>query len=126
MEFLLCLTKNLLYFRPKIIKLNPIYLGAVFIRLNELCNYHESSPPHHTSLEIFDKNLADKFQSKKYILTDKNPVWHGIGKQEKCSCLESPRSNLMSCTGCQNNPIYLNFHLQKSFESFEKNSADKL
>ena len=32
----------------------------------------------------------------------------------------------MSWTGCQNNPIYLNFHLQKSLESFEKNSADKI
>ena len=25
----------------------------------------------HTSLEIFDKNSADKIQSKKYVLTDK-------------------------------------------------------
>ena len=32
----------------------------------------------------------------------------------------------MSWTGCQNNPIYLNFHLQKSLEIFEKNSADKI
>ena len=32
----------------------------------------------------------------------------------------------MSWTGCQNNPIYLNFYLQKSLESFEKNSADKM
>ena len=32
----------------------------------------------------------------------------------------------MSGTGCQNNPIYLNFYLQKSLESFEKNSADKM
>jgi hypothetical protein len=32
----------------------------------------------------------------------------------------------MSWTGFQNNPIYLNFHLQKSLEIFEKNSADKI
>ena len=32
----------------------------------------------------------------------------------------------MSWTGCQNNPICLNFYLQKSLESFEKNSADKM
>ena len=32
----------------------------------------------------------------------------------------------MSWTGCQNNPIYLNFYLQKSLESFEKKSADKM
>ena len=32
----------------------------------------------------------------------------------------------MSWTGCQNKPIYLNFHLQKSLKSFEKNSADKI
>ena len=32
----------------------------------------------------------------------------------------------MSWAGCQNNPIYLNFHLQKSLEIFEKNSADKI
>ena len=32
----------------------------------------------------------------------------------------------MGWTGCQNNPIYLNFHLQKSLEIFEKNSADKI
>ena len=31
----------------------------------------------------------------------------------------------MSWAGCQNNPIYLNFYLQKSLEIFEKNSADK-
>ena len=32
----------------------------------------------------------------------------------------------MSWPECQNNPIYLNFHLQKSLETFEKNSADKI
>ena len=32
----------------------------------------------------------------------------------------------MSWAGCQNNPIYLNFYLQKSLEIFEKNSADKI
>ena len=28
--------------------------------------------------------------------------------------------DLMRWPGCQNNPIYLNFHLQKSLEIFEK------
>ena len=32
----------------------------------------------------------------------------------------------MSWAGCQNNPINLNFHLQKRLEIFEKNSADKI
>ena len=32
----------------------------------------------------------------------------------------------MSWAGCENNPIYLNFYLQKSLEIFEKNSADKI
>ena len=31
----------------------------------------------------------------------------------------------MSLAGCQNNPIDVNFHLQKSLEIFDKNSADK-
>ena len=32
----------------------------------------------------------------------------------------------MSWAGCQNNPIDVNFHLQKSLEMFEKKSADKI
>ena len=32
----------------------------------------------------------------------------------------------MSWAECQNNPIDVNFHLQKSLEIFEKNSADKI
>ena len=32
----------------------------------------------------------------------------------------------MSLKGCQNNPIYVNFHLQKSLEIFDNNSADKI
>ena len=32
----------------------------------------------------------------------------------------------MSLAGCQINPIYVNFHLQKSLEIFDKNSADKI
>ena len=32
----------------------------------------------------------------------------------------------MSLTGCQINPIDVNFHLQKSLEIFEKNSAVKI
>jgi len=31
----------------------------------------------------------------------------------------------MSWAGCQNNPINLNFQLQKSMEFFEKKTADK-
>ena len=31
----------------------------------------------------------------------------------------------MSLAGCQINPIDVNFHLQKSFEIFDKNSTDK-
>ena len=60
-----------------------------------------------------------------------NPVWHGITKQEKCSTLELPRGNFCKTQwagqgGCQNNPIDLNFHLQKSLEILEKKSADKI
>ena len=32
----------------------------------------------------------------------------------------------MSFSGCQINPIDVNFHLQKSLEIFGKNSADKI
>ena len=32
----------------------------------------------------------------------------------------------MSWTGCQNNPIDVNFHLKKSLEIFEKTLADKI
>ena len=32
----------------------------------------------------------------------------------------------MSLAGCQVNPIDVNFHLQKSLEIFDKNSADKI
>ena len=32
----------------------------------------------------------------------------------------------MSLSGCQINPIDVNFHLQKSLEIFDKNSADKM
>jgi hypothetical protein len=32
----------------------------------------------------------------------------------------------MSLAGCQINPIDVNFHLQKSLEKFDKNSADKI
>ena len=32
----------------------------------------------------------------------------------------------MSLAGCQINPINVNFYLQKSWEFFEKNSADKI
>ena len=32
----------------------------------------------------------------------------------------------MTWAGCQNNPIDLNFYLQKSLEIFEKKSVDKI
>ena len=32
----------------------------------------------------------------------------------------------MSLAGCQINPIDVNFHLQKSLELFDKDSADKI
>ena len=32
----------------------------------------------------------------------------------------------MSLTGCQINPIDVNFNLKKSFEIFDQNSADKI
>ena len=32
----------------------------------------------------------------------------------------------MSLAGCPINPIDVNFHLQKSFEIFDTNSADKI
>ena len=32
----------------------------------------------------------------------------------------------MSLAGCQINPIYVNFQLQKCLEIFDKNSADKI
>ena len=32
----------------------------------------------------------------------------------------------MSLTGCQINPIDVNFHLQKSLKIFDKNSAGKI
>ena len=32
----------------------------------------------------------------------------------------------MSLAGCQTNLINVNFHLQKSLEIFDKNSADKI
>ena len=32
----------------------------------------------------------------------------------------------MSLAGCQINPIYVNFYLQKSLEIFDTNTADKI
>ena len=58
-----------------------------------------------------------------------NPVWHDVGKQEKCSSLEPPRGNFYKTQWAGQgvkitSSIYVNFHLQKSF--FEKKSADKI
>ena len=56
-----------------------------------------------------------------------NLYWHELWKQEKCSSLAPPRGlffyDSMSFTGCQMNPIDVNFHLQKCFD---KNSANKI
>ena len=50
--------------------------------------------------------------------------------QGKNSFLAQPRgiflSYSMSLTWCQINPIDVNFHLTKSLEIFDKNSADKI
>ena len=51
-------------------------------------------------------------------------------QQEKCLSLE-PRRGIFCKTqeaqaGCQINPIDVNFHIQKSLEVFDKNSADKI
>ena len=52
-----------------------------------------------------------------------NPVLHDIGKQKKMAIFRASRGQLlkdsMSWAGCQNNPIDVNFHLQKSLENFE-------
>ena len=40
--------------------------------------------------------------------------------------VENLHIDIISWTGCQNNPIDVNFHLQKSLEIFEKKSADKI
>ena len=43
--------------------------------------------------------------------------------EQKC-----PRGNFYKAqsAGCQNNPIGVTFHIQKSLEIFEKNSSDKI
>ena len=50
-----------------------------------------------------------------------NPVWHGIGKQEKCSCLEQPRGNLIQLNELGRVSKYLinlNFSPPKEFGYF--------
>ena len=49
-----------------------------------------------------------------------------LWKQEKWSSLALPRLNCLNELGCQIRPIDDNFHLQKSCEIFDKNSADKI
>ena len=66
-----------------------------------------------------------------YLLTTFfNPVLHDVGRQEKCSPLEPPRDKFCKAQWAGQvvkiNPIDVNFHLQKSLEIFEKNSADKI
>ena len=55
-----------------------------------------------------------------------NPVWHGIGKQEKCSSLKSNQGatfvGLMSSTECPN----LSISIFTSKRDFDKESADKI
>ena len=56
-----------------------------------------------------------------------NPHWHELWKQEKCSSLAPPRDIFYKTQwALQINPIYVNFHLQKSLEIFDKKSADKI
>ena len=55
---------------------------------------------------------------------------HDLWRKEKCSSLAPPRGSfyktqLFSYTGCQINPINMNFHIHTSLEFFYKNSADK-
>ena len=70
------------------------------------------------------------FQLKKKIIF-LNPVWHDVGKQEKCLSLDPPRGNFYKTQRAWQgvkicNPIVVNFYLQKSWENFEKKSADKI
>ena len=80
----------------------------------------------HLIIAIFLSNCQVMDRVGLFFSSNLNPSRHGFGKQEKCSPLQQPRGNLMSWAGCQNNPINLNFHLQKSLDIFEKNSADKI
>ena len=55
------------------------------------------------------------------------PHWHELWKQEEWSFLVPPRFIFYkSQWACQINPIDVNFHLQKSLEIFDDNSADKI
>ena len=65
------------------------------------------------------------------------PNWHDLWKKEKCSSLAPPMGmfyvllDSMSFTGCQINPIDVNFHLQKCLikiqliKSDQKGQGDK-
>ena len=50
-----------------------------------------------------------------------NLHWHEALKQEKWSSLAPPRGILEDLAGCQINPMYVNFYLQKSLDIFDKN-----
>ena len=53
-----------------------------------------------------------------------NPVWHARKMLIFRATMGQLLKDLMSWARCQNNPIDLNFHLQKSSEIFGKKSVD--
>ena len=59
-----------------------------------------------------------------------NPNWYELRKQEEFPSLASSRNIFFQDSMClakyQINPIDVNFHLQKSLEIFDTNSADKI
>ena len=58
-----------------------------------------------------------------------NLNWHELWNLEKCSYLAPPRDIFIRLNELQmlsNNLIDFNFHLQKSLENFDKNSADEI
>ena len=58
------------------------------------------------------------------------PNWYELRKQEEFPSLASSRNIFFQDSMClakyQINPIDVNFHLQKSLEIFDTNSADKI
>ena len=109
-----------------------IFIPFTYIPCTIKCHYYPSFACHSFLFNIRPAGTSKILVGKRICgghYTPINPVWHDVGKQEKCSFLEPPRDNFcktLSWAGCQNNPINVTFHLQKSLEIFEKNSADKI
>ena len=63
------------------------------------------------------------------FLDNRRLVWHGSWKARKILIFRASKGQLflelLTWTGCQNNPIDVNFHHQKSLEIFEKNQLTK-